>query len=373
MKTLPHAKPVSAVRQRQLLHDRLAKRKARQLYLTERAALVEMIQLLTCRYFAIKGTLLPWREVLRGLKESCDESIETNDTLRVQVAGTTTMVNCLRRWFQTMEEPSVPPVRLSQCLWMDVTLARDAPTRLVGYDWIAKQLYFATRDRLHPGLFPQPYEESIKVEWGPQGRKLVLQKIVRASQEDTAKALWAVNRASATEAFPIPGIACGDMEVLHEDVGVNDRTSYVLEQFGETRAHSIKVFHKRFKDEDRILMAYRTISLDESVPAPRDPEEYQEWNEIRRITESSCLVRTVNFLEPRKAYDSIIEYMAELYPDLYHRSVAAYASDVMTTVPLEQYLHHVMLARGAWIARDHFEHFDRVVASVIRQPEAFHY
>ncbi|EQC37465.1 hypothetical protein SDRG_05068 [Saprolegnia diclina VS20] len=372
MKT-PSTTTRSAARERQLLADRLSKRKARLAYVAERNLLQSAIEALTLRYFAIKGTLLPWRDIALALRETSEGSLLENHALHIEVTKADVLVQRLRRWFQTMETPERLPGYLSRGASLDVTLVAEASTRQLGYDWVAKQLYHGTSAQLSPRLFPCVYEDSIKVEWGVRGRKLVVQKVIQASQEVVAKALWAANCASATEAFPIPGIQCGGMQVLHDEVTSSERCSYVLETSGEIHDHCLKVFHKRFKDDDRIIIAYRTISLDEAHPGPRDPEEYQEWNEIRRISANSCLVRTVNHLEPRQAFASVLDYVETLYPKLYHRCVAEYATQLADASSLEQYMNRFLLQRAAWIATDHFEHLDRTVDSVLAQPDCFHY
>ncbi|KDO18710.1 hypothetical protein SPRG_15992 [Saprolegnia parasitica CBS 223.65] len=304
MKT-PSATTRSAARERQLLADRLSKRKARLAYVAERSSLQSAVEALTLRYFAIKGTLLPWHDIVVALRESSDASLLENCALRTEATKTNAIVQRLRQWFQTMEAPQRLPGYLSRGAVLDVTLVAEPSTRRLGYDWISKQLYHGTSVQLSPRLFPYVYEDSIKVEWGVRGRKLVLQKVIQASQEVVAKALWAVNRAVATEAFPVPDSECNSsMKVLRKEV---------------------------------------TISV------------------------NSRLLRTVNCLEHRAAFESVLDYVKVLYPDLYDREVVEYAMQAADTAFLEQHISWFLLQRAAWIATDYFKHLERVLA----RPTAF--
>ncbi|EQC37466.1 hypothetical protein SDRG_05069 [Saprolegnia diclina VS20] len=363
-----------ATRERQLLADRLAKRKARSTYLAERSSLQSTLEALNLQYFAIKGTQLPWQDIALALRETSETSIVENRELRARVSKTARNVERLCRWFQSMQAPQRLPGYVSDGAWLDVTLVAEPLTRQLGYDWVGKQLYHSTSARLSPRLFPHVYEDSIKVEWGVRGRKLVLQKVIHASQEIVAKAIWAANRAVSTDA--LPEADRGSIEVLHDERTSTERCSYVKETFhcpSEMRDHCSRAFHKRFDEPDRIIIAYRTISRDDVHPGPRDPEESLEWNEIRRISATSCLLRTVNSLEPHAAFSSVLDYVKTLYPDLYEREVVEYATQVADTASLEQHMRRFLLQRAAWIATDYFQHLDRAVESVLAQPDVFPY
>lgn len=61
---------------------------------------------------------------------------------------------------------------------------------------MSKQLYYSGRDHLDPRHFPHDRDDVTKVEWGPKGRQLTMQAVLRGSRDAVATALWEMNRAT---------------------------------------------------------------------------------------------------------------------------------------------------------------------------------
>ncbi|KDO18709.1 hypothetical protein SPRG_15990 [Saprolegnia parasitica CBS 223.65] len=263
-----------AALERQRAHDRLMKRQARVAYLAERAALQDAYVALTSRFYALRGTMLPWEEVAAALRDAREAADNDNRDLQHRVRLARLITTRLQHWMSTMSAPTT--TSLSTNGWTNVTLLQDIEMRQLGLEWIQKQLYHSASSHLAPSVFPHAYEDSVKVEWGHRGRKIVLQKVVQASPQIVAAALWAVNCASTGELFP--GVHTANIRVLHQAQDGDGRLSYSVDETGNSKGTSLKICHARFNDNnDRILVAYRSVTIDDTYPDVLDPDEYLEW------------------------------------------------------------------------------------------------
>ncbi|EQC37464.1 hypothetical protein SDRG_05067 [Saprolegnia diclina VS20] len=354
-----------AALERQRAHDRLMKRQARVAYLAERTALQDAYVTLTSRFYALRGTMLPWEEVATALREAREVADSDNRDLQQQVRQTRLFATRLHHWVSTMSAPTT--TSLSSNVWTNVTLSHDIEMRQLGLEWIQKQLYHSASTHLTPSVFPHAYEDSVKVEWGCRGRKIVLQKVVQASPQIVAAALWAVNRASTGELFP--GVHTANIRVLRETQETDRQLSYSVDETGNSKGTSLKICHARFHDgHDRILVAYRSVTIDDTYPDVLDPDEYLEWNEIRRISATTCLLRSVNYLQPRASFESVTDYVEGIYPAGYHHHLQQYSNLGNPNLSFEQYLQRALLMRGIAIAHEHSDILHKVIQSVVANP-----
>ncbi|OQR84611.1 hypothetical protein ACHHYP_13102 [Achlya hypogyna] len=340
------------VRRRRLAYDREAKRMARQSYLYERDHLAKTIERLTLKLYALRGTLLPWKEVATALRGTRQSSMQANEYLRHQVNQYATVASHLSRWVETMQ-PS-PGLKHSST-WQTVTLAEDDYVRQVGFSWISKQLYFAADSQLPPDLFPPAHEDDVRIEWGVGGRRLIKQKLIPGRRQDVAKALWIVNGATASGLCGTPV----DVEILHQEGTDADKLHYVRETYRGKTAH---VLHKAVVEADRTLSMFRMIRHDARCPTPDLPETFQEWNEIRQISPENCLVRSVCWLEPVAEFDSMLAYSKELFPDVYR---TASLKDSSPAVALEDLVHQELLRYAKARTERYFDNVAKVLESIV--------
>ncbi|EQC37460.1 hypothetical protein SDRG_05063 [Saprolegnia diclina VS20] len=348
----------AAVYERRRVRDREAKRKAREQHKRDITALIASIAELRETASALQSTQLSWQDVALALRTSTQASVLENKALRAELATTSLLLRQLQAWVHTMSSiPTVPP-RLAEASWRDAYLPMDPHIRHVGYHWIAQQLDRAVDDRLHPALFPHTLEDSIRVEWSPLGRKLVMQKIVTASMHEAAKALWLVNRASPECHLHPSSLVSSDVESLHHALGVNSEMSYVRELCD---GRSVNVFHRRVTiNNERVLVAYRSIRHDDVFAVSSTIDTFQEWNEVRPISKTQCVIRTVSVLEPNEPYPSVAALLRTEYPNLYTEALRA----VPPRVPVETHLHRVLQVTGHALVKSYFALVDEALVSV---------
>ncbi|KDO18707.1 hypothetical protein SPRG_15988 [Saprolegnia parasitica CBS 223.65] len=339
------------VRRRRLAYDREAKRVARQTYLCERDHLAATITRLTHQLYALRGTLLPWKEVAAALDSTRETTCNVNEDLRRQVTEYGTVAQQLHAWVAAMH----PATGLgSASPWHAVTLSSDAYVRRVGFAWIGKQLRHAADAQLPPSLFPsQPTDDDVRIEWDMAGRRLIKQKVIRGRRQDVAKALWIVNGATASGLRGTPM----DVEIVYRDGPDSDRLHYVQERY---RGKLIHVLHKSVDEGDRTLSMFRTIACDALRPTPAPDETFQEWNEIRQLSPEACLLRSVCVLQPVAAYDSMAAYARSLFPDVY-RAVAGSASPEI----LEACVERALRTRTLRQTEDYFANVTAVLESLV--------
>ncbi|OQR92426.1 hypothetical protein THRCLA_08705 [Thraustotheca clavata] len=356
-------------RLRKLAYDRDTKRVQRKAYLKEVDELRKSIVTMTRKIYEIRGTLLPWKDIAAELRHGSEVSWIQNHQLRSQVSHVSRLAGLLQAWINQMElQNSCYP--LSANKWPDISLSKQKDIRAVGFMWLTKQLIGATDAYLDPSNFPYTHEDSIKVDWGYEGRKFTFQKVFQATPEQVAKTIWSVNRASGNHILPSRTAPDGIVQVLHAAEERNQRISYVHEQFDQSTQ---RVFHVRVYQSDRIVIAYRTIAYDEALEPHTHNESFQEWNEIRDIGNGVCLHRSMVFTEPRKQYNSLEEYMKELYPDVYMSATNTNYPHTIGSAAWDQYLHRTLVSHGIAIARSYYQFVARVLEHVQAYPNLYSY
>ncbi|KDO19713.1 hypothetical protein SPRG_14240 [Saprolegnia parasitica CBS 223.65] len=347
----------TAVHERRRTRDREAKRKAREQHKRDVAALVASIAELREAASVLQGTQLSWQDVALALRTSTQSSVLENKALRAELVTTSSLVRELQAWVDaTASIPAAPP-RLAEASWRDAYLPMEPRTRQLGYIWIAQQLDHAANERLHPALFPHTLEDSIRVEWSRLSRKLVMQKIVTASTHEAAKALWLVNRATP-ECHLYPNfLVSSDVESLHHEMNAESEMSYVREL---CNGRSVNVLHRRVTiDDERVLVAYRSIRHDDLFASDR-LDTFQEWNEVRRVSKTQCVIRTVSVLEPNEPYPSVAALLRTEYPNLYTESMTAMPPRIL----VETHFRRVLQVKGHALAKAYFALVDEVLASL---------
>ncbi|KDO18705.1 hypothetical protein SPRG_15986, partial [Saprolegnia parasitica CBS 223.65] len=305
----------------------------------------------------LQGTQLSWQDVALALRTSTQSSVLENKALRAELVTTSSLVRELQAWVDAMASIPAAPPQLAEASWRDAYLPMEPRIRHLGYRWIAQQLDHAVNERLHPALFPHTLEDAIRVEWSRLGRKLVMQKIVTASTHEAAKALWLVNRASP-ECHLYPNfLVSSDVESLHHDMNANSEMSYVREL---CNGRGVNVLHRRVTiDDDRVLVAYRSIRHDDLFAVSSDRlDTLQEWNEVRRISKTQCVIRTVSVLEPNEPYPSVAALLRTEYPNLFTESMRAMPPRVL----VEAHFHRVLQVKGHALAKAYFALVDDVLA-----------
>ncbi|KDO20030.1 hypothetical protein SPRG_14178 [Saprolegnia parasitica CBS 223.65] len=378
---------VSAARLRRLAHDREAKRAARSAYIAESTQLQTTVKALTHQLYRIRGTLVPWKEVAAELRHMSDVAVLTNRQLQHQVLYYRQLAVRLDTWIQRMQPPTIA-AGLAFDAWRDVYLASDKETRAMGLSWITKQLFHASEAHTAPSLFPHAIEDSVKVEWGRRGRQFIFQKVIAGSMQDAAKTLWSLNRAEGNHIVPGKQIPDGLVHVLHATEENSQRVSYAREEFMEAFGPSVEhVLHLRVIKKDRILIMARTIAQDAAFAPRVVRQSCREWygfngrkttllsmrrNEIRDIGNGQSLVRSVVFAEPAAAYETMTEYVLDLFPLEYERALAMRKDDmVVGSLEWENYLHRFMLTLGVACSRHYFAFFDKILGDVQDRPHLY--
>ncbi|OQR88627.1 hypothetical protein THRCLA_10197 [Thraustotheca clavata] len=343
--------------QRRRTRDREAKRIAREKYIHEYDQLVEMANQLTLQYYSIRGTKLPWKEVMEALRLGAEDSIEENKELREKIEHYCTLAKQLHHWINQMEKINRPLPSSTETMWQNAYLSKDPQIRNIGYDWIAKQMHYAAIARIDPSNFPFTKEDSIKAECSPRGRKLTIQRIVPGNAVEAATALWIVNRASPEcEHYPT-SILNSNVQSIYHQIDENDELSYVTESYQNCVAN---IFHRRFTEPDRILIAYRTIREDELYSSQNISVGVQEWNEVRQISNTHSVIRTISITEHYDPYESMTDLMQNRYPELYAKSIA----ELPQNNSIEDHLYRVMQVTGHAIAKTYFTLLDETLGNI---------
>ncbi|OQR96338.1 hypothetical protein ACHHYP_16019 [Achlya hypogyna] len=328
--------PLNARRERKRDRDRAHKRLQREQFKAERQLLLDSIRALQKKYYAHQGTLLPWRDVAAGLHDETQESIAENKRLRHATNQYAELLPRLQVWLRRMHIQRLP-VQTFESKW-SMYLPQDPDIRRIGYDWIAQHMLATTNLYLAPAAFPVALENSVKIEWSLHGGTVTTQTVVPATVDQTSKALWMLNRA-AVEYGPESFLSETSCQSLFSSDGA-DATVYNRELY---RGSSTNILHRRIVQDHRTIIMYRWIEDDTLYPILNGPSAsaVQEWNEIRAISTTHSLLRTV-------AVETLAMTTLTSFRDIVRLLKWPCSLDDISS---ESRAHRVLIARGYWMAK----------------------
>ncbi|KAF0697511.1 Aste57867_11821 [Aphanomyces stellatus] len=136
-------------RQRKLVYNRNLLREKRCKYLSERQHLLEELASLQEQLAAKQeAALLPWRDVVEGLKDECELQEHISKDLLRKYRTNKEVFRFLSKWANQPIAPEMvqQPIRMKES-WRNVSLLHDPNVRRLGMDWITQQLFHNT-DRM---------------------------------------------------------------------------------------------------------------------------------------------------------------------------------------------------------------------------------
>ncbi|OQR84627.1 hypothetical protein ACHHYP_13107 [Achlya hypogyna] len=298
-------------RERKRVRDRRAKQAARERLLAESAALQASIVEMTATLEALRlrsqrPCLLPWTQVALSLEVARSHSASLTNSLQRHVAAQTKLAQALYTWLESM--PRAPS---GLAAWRDVRLPLDDDVRRVGYDWIAAQMLHTTDHHVAPEAFPHANDDFISASWGLEGGKVFTQFVLDGSVDEVVTAAWAFSQALPTILNATRG---GVTNVFHNKAPTRE-VCYNREAFPTITTNG---FYTAFRRAHDVVMHYRTVRHDDAFPilGPTLEHDIQEWNVIRAISPSQCILRAVDIYQPCLAYESMEAYTLDTRPYL---------------------------------------------------------
>ncbi|OQR84645.1 hypothetical protein ACHHYP_13111 [Achlya hypogyna] len=315
---------VSATRlERKRIRDRRAKQAARRRFLDEYSVLQDTISSMTTTLETMTATrkvafgshcILGWRDVARSLAASKDESLVTRRSLQRRLAQNTRLIQSLYTWVASMAPQHA--IATPEYAWKDVHLSADTDLRAIGLNWIAQQMLHATSLQVPNAVFPTALEDAIHGEWGLQGGKIYVQLVLDATVVEAATTGWAFSQALPT----IIHECRGGITNLHHVKTTSSEVCYNREEFPDRVTNGL---YTCFVEPDRVVTHYRTVRNDAAYPIPtKMTEDIQEWNVIRPISPTKCVIRSTHVYQPFKAYESMAAYADDISPSFVAEATA---------------------------------------------------
>ncbi|RHZ24766.1 hypothetical protein DYB37_000005 [Aphanomyces astaci] len=284
-----------AKRQRKLVYNRNLLRQKRCKYLSERQALMDELTALEVQLHAQRASsapLLPWREVMVGLKDDREFQERLSKELASKYHTHKEIFRFLSKWANQVVNPQVEPPLPATDTWRNVTLLHNVHARRLGMDWITQQLYHNTDRCFYMHGVPSA------------GMLNDFQVNCSAATNDTLSYIWRFQHE-----FDMPFDPCRDAlrDTVEEFVmgGLwNSRFSCFLDQHvvpdGAQYARSIRspdeavnylVREFASPDDQRVTFVGRNILDDENHPASTHQSHRIFWYDLEKLSPTRTKLR----------------------------------------------------------------------------------
>ncbi|OQR84620.1 hypothetical protein ACHHYP_13110 [Achlya hypogyna] len=315
-----------SLQERRRLRDRRAKQAARARFLTEYHMLQEALT--TDRRIVMelrarvqkrpRDCLLSWADVASALADATDESRTLNVALRDHVSARARLVDQLHAWvIATL--PQTPPRDYG-----DLSLPTQTDVREVLYHWIAEHMLAATLHQVVDDEFPEPSVDWIHTVWDKHRGCIYAQQVLAGNLTDVTTAGWTL---SITQ----PMTPNSSITTIFQTKTSTTEICYHRESSPTGTANRLIAC---FREASRGVWLHRTIRNDAAYPITSSEFEadIMEWNVARRLSASTCVVRTVRVHQASATYASMTEYTAAEHPQIFARARLGPVHDVEAEV-----------------------------------------
>ncbi|OQR84632.1 hypothetical protein ACHHYP_13108 [Achlya hypogyna] len=337
------------------LRYRKAKRAARLRYLNECSALQDKIEVLGRKLTKLRASsdcMLAWKEIASSLAASTQESLAQKQSLAHHLLAQTRLAQRLHAWVTSMD-PAKP---LSNPLfaWRDVHLSSDPELRAVGYHWIGQQMLHSTPLHVVDSDFPVDEDDYVRAEYSLEGGRVFSQQYLEGTIVEVVTASWAFSQALPT----ILNGKRGSVSNIYHNKVPGTEICYNREAYPWVTNNG---FYTCYFLDDCVVMHYRTIRNDAVYPIGEKgfKIDIQEWNVIRAVSPTRCVVRAATVCQPLASYDSFESFARAAHPD-----IMAMADDNAN-------LEHLVAAKSCKIMREMHVRVRKMLRNVQAAPEMY--
>ncbi|EQC37473.1 hypothetical protein SDRG_05076 [Saprolegnia diclina VS20] len=339
------------------LRYRKAKRAARLRYLTECSTLQEKIEVLGRKLRTLRASsdcLLTWKDIAVSLAAATEEGLAEKEALRRHLAHQSRLARHLHAWVASMT-PAKQPAQ-SVFAWRDVHLSTNVELRTVGYHWIGQQMLHATPLHIVDSDFPADQEDWVAAKYSVEGGRVHSQQFLDGTMMEVAIAAWAFSQALPT----ILNGKRGCVSNIYHHKARGAEICYNREAYPWVTNNG---FYTCYVQDDCLVMHYRTIRYDEAHPVGDKgfKIDIQEWNVIRAVSPTKCVVQSSTVCQPFKSYEHFEDFVRDEHPDVLAMAEGAQESE----------LERLVASKSCRIIRDMHGRVRKMLRNVQESPESY--